>query len=61
MLVLTRRPGESIDVDGPARLTVLSSRRGALQIGVEAPKSTTVMRPDARKKTPRPDAALQPS
>lgn len=44
MLVLQRDPDESIVIDGPAIITLVRVKgRGAI-IGVEAPRSTQVMR-----------------
>lgn len=45
MLILTRRPGESIIIDENIRVTYLGSNRGnQIRIGVEAPKDVTVHR-----------------
>lgn len=44
MLVLSRCPGESFDVDGPARITVLRDSRGRLRLGVTATQNVKVLR-----------------
>lgn len=44
LLVLGRRPGQSIVVDGPAVIEVLETREGRVKLGVRAPRSTLVLR-----------------
>jgi carbon storage regulator len=44
MLVLTRRPGEAIVIDGEIRVTVLEIRGGKVRLGVAAPVSVQVDR-----------------
>ena len=44
MLILARRPGESIVIDGGITLVVLSSDRGGVRLGIEAPASVTILR-----------------
>jgi len=44
MLVLTRRPGEQIVIDGNIRLTVVSIKGDRIRIGIEAPPSVVVDR-----------------
>jgi carbon storage regulator len=44
MLVLTRRPGESIIIGNGIKLTVVSVGPGRVKIGVEAPPSVRVDR-----------------
>lgn len=44
MLVLTRRPGEEIVIDGTIRLTVVSVKGDRVRIGIEAPPEVTVDR-----------------
>lgn len=43
MLVIDRKPGESFTV-GDAKVTLVSSKRGKARIGVDAPRSTLIMR-----------------
>lgn len=55
MLVLTRRPGEQIVIDGNIRLTVVSVKGDRIRIGIEAPPSVVVDRQEIherRKHTP---------
>jgi carbon storage regulator len=44
MLVLTRRPGEQIVIDGNIRLTVVSVKGDRIRIGIEAPPTVLVDR-----------------
>jgi len=44
MLILTRRPEESIVLDGGIRITVLHSDSGSVRIGVEAPPEVGIFR-----------------
>ena len=44
MLILGRRPGESIVVDGDIRIVVVSSDRRGVRIGIEAPEHVGIVR-----------------
>lgn len=44
MLILGRRPGESILIDGGIRIVVLACDRGGVRLGIEAPSSITILR-----------------
>jgi len=44
MLILNRRLGEAIVVDGGIRIIVLSSDRRGAKIGIEAPPETNIQR-----------------
>lgn len=44
MLVLTRKPAESIVIDGGIRITVLSIQGGQIRLGFEAPDQVRVLR-----------------
>lgn len=48
MLVLSRKPGTQLLLDGEIRITVLEIRGGQVKIGIEAPPSVRVVREDAR-------------
>lgn len=50
MLVLTRRPGEQIVIDGNIRLTVISVKGDRIRIGVEAPPSVVVDREEIHER-----------
>ena len=44
MLILNRRQGEAIMIDGGIRIVVLSSDRRGARIGIEAPTSINIQR-----------------
>ncbi len=44
MLILGRRPGESILIDGGIRLVVISCDRRGVRLGIEAPASVGIVR-----------------
>ncbi len=44
MLVLNRRPGEAILLDGGIRVVVLSSDRRGVRLGIEAPAEVNIQR-----------------
>ena len=50
MLVLTRRPGEEIIIDGNIRITVVSIKGDRVRIGIEAPPSVTVDRQEIHER-----------
>jgi carbon storage regulator len=44
MLVLTRKPGEAIVLDGGIRVTVLALGRSVVRLGIEAPVGVGIVR-----------------
>lgn len=44
MLVLTRREGESLIIDGDIKVTVLSVKGGQVRVGIEAPQDIPIHR-----------------
>ncbi len=44
MLILSRREGETIVIDGNIRVTVLEVRGDQVRIGIEAPRNVSVHR-----------------
>lgn len=44
MLVLTRRAGEAIVIDGDIRVVVLSNDKRGVRLGIEAPTDRAVLR-----------------
>ena len=44
MLILGRRPGESIVIDGGIRLVVISCDRRGVRLGIEAPAEVGIVR-----------------
>jgi carbon storage regulator len=63
VLVLNRRRGEAIVLDGGIRIVVLDSDRRGARIGIEAPQETKIQReelvadisPETRRAGPRVD------
>lgn len=53
MLVLTRKPGQSIDLDGGISITVVRANDKAVRIGVTAPREIKVMRRELVDGSPR--------
>ncbi len=50
MLVLTRRPGEEIVIDGNIRVTLVSIRGDRVRIGIDAPPSVVIDRAEIHEK-----------
>jgi carbon storage regulator len=48
MLVLSRRTGEAIVIDGGIKLTVVGISRGRVKIGIDAPDGIAVDRKEIR-------------
>lgn len=44
MLILGRRPGDAIVIDGGIRIVVLTCDRRGVRIGIEAPPSVSIVR-----------------
>jgi len=44
MLILSRKPGESIVIDGGITVVVLACDKGGVRIGIEAPDSVSIVR-----------------
>ncbi len=44
MLILTRRTGEAILIDGGVRIVVLGTEGGGVRLGIEAPSSVGIVR-----------------
>lgn len=44
MLILNRRPGEAILIDGGIRLVILSCDRRGVRVGIEAPAAINIQR-----------------
>jgi carbon storage regulator len=49
MLVLTRRPGESITIGDDIVVTVISASGGQVRLGITAPRSVQVLREEIYK------------
>lgn len=61
MLVLTRRIDETIIVNDNIRITVLKNNRGAVSLGIEAPRDVTVWREEIWKKLQREKVHVTPA
>ncbi len=44
MLILSRKAGDAIVIDGGIRIVVVHCDRGGVRIGIEAPPETTILR-----------------
>lgn len=44
MLILTRKAGEEIVIDGDVRIVVLSADRKGVRLGIEAPADVRILR-----------------
>lgn len=44
MLVLSRKPNESIVINGDITITLIEIRGGRIQLGIEAPREIPVVR-----------------
>jgi len=51
MLVLTRRPGERVHIGGDITFVVLEVKGNRVRIGIDAPRSVSVMRAELDGKT----------
>jgi carbon storage regulator len=63
MLILNRRPGEAVLIDGGIRIVVLSSDRQGVRIGIEAPSDINIQREELRTRAgaSHPDADPAPA
>ena len=44
MLILSRKPGDAIIIEGGIRVVVLACDRKSVRLGIEAPASVTILR-----------------
>jgi carbon storage regulator len=44
MLILSRKAGDAIVIDGGIRIVVVQCDRGGVRLGIEAPSDTTILR-----------------
>lgn len=44
MLILSRKPGDAILIGDGIRVVVVSSDRGSVRLGIEAPSEVTILR-----------------
>lgn len=55
MLIITRRPQESVKIGHDITVTVLSVKGNNVRIGIQAPKSTTILREEITDRFPMPE------
>ncbi len=53
MLVLARRVGEEIVINGNVRITVLQTRGGQVRLGITAPPTVPVLRSEVLDRRPQ--------
>jgi len=58
MLVLSRRMGESLVIDGVVVLTILEITRSAVRVGIEAPLSVNITRSELLEREVASDEAV---
>jgi len=51
MLILTRRPQESIIINGNIKITILKMNRGQVRIGIDAPPEVLILREELVEKS----------
>ena len=61
MLVLSRKLGEKIQISENITITVLEIDRGKIRLGIDAPRSVTVLRQELANRSPMPDLPSQPA
>jgi carbon storage regulator len=44
MLILNRKPGEAVVIDGDIRVVILASDAGGVRVGIEAPSHVGILR-----------------
>jgi carbon storage regulator len=54
MLVLSRKPGQSLVIDGDIVVRVLESRGNVIRLGIEAPDNVRVLRAELTEQKPTP-------
>ena len=66
MLILSRRPGDSIVIDGGIKVVVIACERGGVRLGIEAPPEVTILRgeiatevADVNRQAPAPKGAKE--
>ncbi|MEI7832075.1 MAG: carbon storage regulator [bacterium] len=61
MLVLTRKTGQSIVIDGGIEITVLEVRGGQIRLGISAPTEIKVNRKELLEQRPHVEEAEVPA
>ncbi len=55
MLVLTRKPQQTITIGNDIKISVVKVRGNAIQLGIEAPKDVRIMRSELLDREPQPE------
>ena len=50
MLILSRKPGDVVLIDGGIRIVVLSAEAGGVRLGIEAPASVGIVREEVAQR-----------
>ncbi|MCG8491683.1 MAG: carbon storage regulator CsrA [Sneathiellales bacterium] len=61
MLILTRRTGESLKVGDDITVTVLGTKGNQIRIGLDAPKSVSIVREELLGRAKSQDASHKPA
>ncbi|HLJ97906.1 MAG TPA: carbon storage regulator [Gemmataceae bacterium] len=59
MLVLTRKLGEQVIIDGDITVTLLATDRGRVRLGIEAPSRVAILRAELERRSNREMESLQ--
>lgn len=54
MLILNRKPGESITISGNINIKILPGSHGYIRVGIEAPKDIKIVRDELLEKNNKP-------
>jgi len=61
MLVLSRKPSQSITIGSDIRITIVKVERNQVRIGIEAPRNVTILRDELIPSgTPVPPEGVEP-
>ena len=60
MLILSRKPGDAILIDGGIRIVVLASDQRGVRLGIEAPTRISIVREEIADRPPNGSSATTP-
>jgi carbon storage regulator len=52
MLILTRREGETIQINENIRVKILGQKNGQVKVGIEAPRNVSIVREEILRRQP---------